>query len=63
MTKTVIRTFGDDMNIFDGILGIKSQEENILVELWSDEFFLKHALVNVKGKANGVERQATRLKT
>jgi len=32
------------MKIFHGILGIKSHEENISVEMCSDEFFQKHAL-------------------
>ncbi len=34
----------DEMKIFHGILGIKSHEGNISVEMCSDEFFLKHAL-------------------
>ena len=29
---------------FSGIFGLKSHEENILVEMCSDEFFLTHAL-------------------
>jgi len=35
------------MKIFQGILGIKSYQGNFSVEMCSDEFFLKHALVTV----------------
>jgi len=34
----------DETEIFHGILGTKSHEGNISVEMCSDEFFLKHAL-------------------
>jgi len=32
------------MDIFHGILGIKSHQGNISVEMCSDEFLLKHSL-------------------
>jgi len=45
--STALRIFEKLNENFQGILGLRSQEGNISVEMCSHDFFLKHALLEM----------------